>query len=242
MAARVWAMGLLLGLAVGCESGGAGRQAEPQASAAPKQAAPSQVAPQLKTSVDQHVATLGEPAPEFSLPDTDGKMHTLRELRGKVVVLEWFNPDCPFVKSAHTQGPLVELAKRVADDNHVWLAINSGAPGKQGAGTERNAAARSEYGLSHPVLLDESGAVGRAYGATKTPNMFVIDAQGVLVYRGGLDNAPMGVVDDERPRHADSAKGERAPYLERALAELDAGRSVTLADTPPYGCSVKYAD
>ncbi len=210
--------------------------------------APEEAPPKPQAPVQQHeakterVASVGESAPEFSLRDTEGNTHALRELRGKTVVLEWFNPDCPFVKSAHTQGPLVDLAKRVADDKLVWLAINSNAPGKQGHGAARNADARRDFGLLHPVLLDENGDVGRAYGATKTPHMFVIDARGVLVYRGGLDNAPMGVVDDARPRASDTAQGERSPYLERALADLTSSRSVALSDTPAYGCSVKYAD
>jgi peroxiredoxin len=187
-------------------------------------------------------AALGKPAPEFSLTDTDGKTIALSSLRGKTVVLEWFNPDCPFIKHAHTKGPLKDLAKRTANDKLVWLAINSNAKGKQGHGAERNRQAKSEYDIPHPILLDESGKVGRAYGAIKTPHVFVIDAKGVLVYRGGVDNAPIGTVDAERPHLPGHAKDALENYLEYALADLAAKKPLRLADTPPYGCTVKYDD
>ncbi|MFV8754534.1 redoxin family protein [Nannocystaceae bacterium ST9] len=139
-------------------------------------------------------AKLGEPAPAFSLPDVEGKTINLADYAGKTVVLEWFNPDCPFVKYAHGEdGPLRTTAKD-RGDTVVWLAINSGAPGKQGAGAERNREAKQDYAIEHPILLDEDGAVGRSYGATNTPHLFVIDPAGKLVYAGALDNAPMGKV------------------------------------------------
>lgn len=185
---------------------------------------------------------LGQAAPDFTLSDTEGKRHALAELRGKTVVLEWFNPDCPFIKFAHGKGPLVDMAAKRESTNLVWLSINSSAPGKQGHGQERNSQARMEYKMSNPVLLDESGVVGRSYAAQKTPHVFVIDARGVLVYRGGVDNAPMGVPDPDRPRPAGSKEGELVPYLANALADLEAKRQIALADTPAYGCSVKYAD
>jgi peroxiredoxin len=137
-------------------------------------------------------ATLGDPAPAFSLPDLDGKTVSLADFAGKIVVIEWFNPDCPFVKYAHGEGPLATLAAEQSKAGIVWLAINSGAPGKQGTGVERNREAASEWKLEHAILLDEDGKVGHAYGATSTPHMFVIDAAGKLVYAGGLDNAPLG--------------------------------------------------
>ena len=187
-------------------------------------------------------AALGKSAPDFTLHDTQGKPVKLSALRGKTVVLEWFNPDCPFVKHAHGKGPLKELAKRVSNDKLVWLTINSNAPNKQGAGLERNRAAIGEYGIQNRVLLDENGKVGHAYGAIKTPHIFVIDTKGVLVYRGGLDNAPIGVVDDERPRLPGTPAGSLEPYVENALQDVAQAKPIRLADTPPYGCTVKYAD
>ncbi|MFO7567370.1 MAG: redoxin domain-containing protein [Enhygromyxa sp.] len=139
---------------------------------------------------------VGEPAPGFSLPDLDGETVSLADFAGKTVVLEWFNPDCPFVKFAHGEGPLASMATEQRKAGVVWLAINSGAPGKQGTGVERNREAASEWTMEHPLLLDEDGKVGHAYGATTTPHMFVIDGEGKLVYAGGLDNAPLGRVDE----------------------------------------------
>jgi len=152
----------------------------------------------------------------------------LSDYAGKTVVLEWFNPDCPFVVYAHgKKGPLRAQPARVISDSTVWLAINSGAPGKQGHGLDRNARARTDYGMTYPVLLDEDGAVGRAYGARTTPQMFVIDPQGQLVYDGGLDDSPMG-------------RGPGTNYVDAALADLAAARPVATAGAKPYGCSVKY--
>lgn len=185
-------------------------------------------------------AALRKKAPDFTLQDTDGKSVSLRSLRGKVVVLEWFNPDCPFIKHAHGKGPLRDLAKKLGSDKLVWLNINSSAAGKQGNGAERNRAAKSEYAIENMILLDESGEVGRKYGAEKTPHLFVIDAKGTLVYRGGLDNAPMGVVDDARPRTKETKAGELEPYLEKAVEDVQKRRALRLSDTPAYGCSVKY--
>lgn len=175
-------------------------------------------------------ATLGAPAPDFALNDLDGNAVSLSDYRGKTVVVEWFNPDCPFVKYAHgPKGPLRGLSDKHAESGVVWLAVNSGAAGKQGAGLERNRKSVTEYALSHPVLLDESGAVGRQYAAKTTPHMFVVNGDGILVYAGGLDNAPLG-----------NATGEYTNHVDQALAELAAGASVGTPSTKPYGCSVKY--
>lgn len=204
------------------------------ASASPKAAKASEKAPTK--------AVLAKRAPDFTLRDTDGKEVKLSSLRGRTVVLEWFNPDCPFVKYAHTKGPLKDAAKRFESDKLVWLSINSGAEGKQGHGVERNQQAKREYAFDNRVLLDALGEVGSVYGAEKTPHLFVIDAKGVLVYRGGLDNAPMGVVDAARPRLPGAAEGALSAYLEAALDDVAHKRAVRLADTPAYGCTVKYKD
>jgi peroxiredoxin len=178
-------------------------------------------------------AMVGRPAPDFTLPDTDGHPVHLADFKGKTVVLEWFNPGCPFVRAAHTKGSLRDAAKRHAAEGVVWLGVNSAGPGKQGYGVEATREGITKYDLHHPVLLDESGDVGHAYGATNTPNLFVIDASGVLVYRGAVDNSPDG-------------EGESAPdghlvsYVDSALADLAAGKPVATPTTKPYGCSVKY--
>jgi len=211
--------------------------AQPEPHAAAPQAESAQAAP-----AHGAVAELGKPAPDFTLVDTADKRFQLSELRGKTVVLEWFNPDCPFIKFAHSKGPLVDMASKYETPELVWLSINSGAPGKQGNGKQRNVDAKLEFHMTNSILLDESGAVGRSYGAEKTPHMFIIDPAGTLVYRGGLDNAPIGTPDDARPRPVDAKPGEVVPYVKNALADLKAGRAITLADTPAYGCSVKYAD
>lgn len=177
-------------------------------------------------------AVVGKPAPDFTLTDVAGKTHTLSEHAGKTVVLEWFNPQCPFVKYSHTEGPLATMAKEQLAKDVVWLSVNSGAPGKQGHGVEANTAGIEQFGMVNPVLLDEDGAVGHAYGALKTPHVFVVDPKGTLVYAGAIDNAPIGEVD---------GGGETIGYVANALEDLRAGNAVTVAETAPYGCTVKYA-
>jgi peroxiredoxin len=180
------------------------------------------------------VAQIGQPAPDFELRDLEGHAVRLSQFRGKTVVLEWFNPECPFVRASHTKGSLKGLAEKYTDKGIVWLAINSGAPGKQGHGVEANLGGVRKYGLKHPVLLDENGAVGHLYDARHTPHMYVVDDKGVLAYRGAIDNAPDG--EGEAPQG-----GTLVNYVESALADLSAGRSVKTAETEAYGCSVKYA-
>jgi peroxiredoxin len=194
----------------------------------------------IEEPADGPSAKLGRPAPDFTLTDTEGKPHTLSALKGKTVVLEWFNPDCPFVKHAHGQGPLKTMASKHTSDSLVWLSINSSAPGKQGHGLERNQRAKTEYAMPNPILLDETGKVGKSYGAEKTPHLFVIDQAGMLVYRGGLDNAPIGTVDATRARLPTSKEGELVSYVDAALEDLAANRALRLPDTPAYGCTVKY--
>ncbi len=174
--------------------------------------------------------TVGQPAPDFTLTDTDGATRSLAEQRGQVVVLEWFNPDCPFVKKAYTGGPQPDLAARWTDAEVVWWAINSGAEGKQGHGIERNQQARTDYAMSYPILLDESGDVGRMYGARTTPQMFVIAPDGTVAYAGALDNAPLSRV----PRSGHQA------WTDQALQAVTAGQSVGTSQTKSWGCSVKY--
>jgi peroxiredoxin len=176
---------------------------------------------------------IGKPAPDFALKDLSGKEVKLSSFKGKVVVLEWINPGCPFVQRSHTAGSLVDTAKRQTKAGVAWLAINSGAPGKQGAEVAMMVEAAKNWSLSHPILRDETGTVGKAYGATNTPNMFVVDKTGTVVYAGAIDNSPDG--------EGKSAQGGKlVNYVEAALGDLAAGRPVQTAVTRPYGCSVKY--
>jgi peroxiredoxin len=179
-------------------------------------------------------AVVGKVAPDFTLKDLDGHEVSLASLHGKVVVLEWFNPGCPFVRASHSKGSLKGTAKKHAARGVVWLAINSAARGKQGYEPSVNSDAARTFGLEHPILRDETGAVGRAYGATNTPDMFVIDKNGVLVYAGAIDNSPDG--EGEAP-----TGGSLVNYVDAALEDLAAGRPVRTPATKPYGCSVKYA-
>jgi peroxiredoxin len=180
-------------------------------------------------------AVLGKAAPDFALKDLDGKTVKLSSFKGKTVVLEWFNPGCPYVKKSHGVGSLVGTATKQVKAGVVWLAINSGAPGKQGNELAMNVEAKKTWGLEHPILRDETGAVGKAYGATNTPHLFVIDKQGNLAYAGAIDNSP----DAEGKSPTD---GKLVNYVEAAIADLAANRAVKTSKTQPYGCSVKYAD
>jgi peroxiredoxin len=178
-------------------------------------------------------AQLGAPAPDFTLQDLDGKSVSLSQFRGKLVVLEWFNPGCPFVRASHTVGSLKGLSDKHAADGVVWLAINSGGPGKQGAGVEANREGVTQFGMHHPVLIDESGMVGQLYGAERTPHMYVIDPQGVLVYKGAIDNSPDG--EGQSPEG-----GKLVNYVDGAISAIRSGAKVAPAETKAYGCSVKY--
>jgi peroxiredoxin len=127
------------------------------------------------------VASVGAPAPAFALLDADGATVSLADHRGQVVVVEWYNPDCPFVEYAHESGPLQTLPREAEARGAVWLTVNSNTTGAQGAGAARNRRAQGQHELPRPVLLDPTGAVGKAYGATVTPEIFVVDPKGVLV-------------------------------------------------------------
>jgi peroxiredoxin len=178
-------------------------------------------------------AKVGAEAPDFELPDLDGNRVKLSSFRGKTVVLEWFNPGCPFVKASHTKGSLVDTAERQQKAGVVWLAINSGAKGKQGFGVDANREGKERFKLSHPILLDEAGTVGRAYGAAHTPHMYVVDPKGTLVYRGAIDNSPDA--EGESP-----SGGKLVNYVEAAISEVASGKPVAMPETEAYGCSVKY--
>ncbi len=177
---------------------------------------------------------IGKPAPDFTLTDVTGAQVSLASFKGKTVVLEWFNPQCPFVVKAHTAGSLVDLAKKHTASGVVWLAINSGGEGKQGHDPAVNVERAKAWGLGHPILRDVDGAVGKAYGATNTPNMFVIGPDGTVVYAGAIDNSPDG-------EGGSPTGGTLVNHVDAALSDLAAGRPVATPLTKPYGCSVKYA-
>ncbi len=178
-------------------------------------------------------AVVGKPAPDFTLKGLDGKDVKLSSFKGKVVVLEWFNPGCPFVKKSHTVGSLVGTAAKHTKTGVVWLAINSSAPDKQGGDPKDSESAAKTWSLEHPILLDPTGSTGKAYGATNTPHMFVIDSKGTLVYAGAIDNSRDG--EGKSPEG-----GTLINYVDAALADLAAKRAVKTPTTKAYGCGVKY--
>lgn len=218
---RTLAAAALLTLAAACSS----QENETRASVAEEAKAPAAAkAPPAATT--PAVAVVGQPAPDFTLTDLDGNEVSLSDYSEGTVVLEWFNPGCPFVVRAHEQG---ELATWPGTTDVTWLAINSGAEGKQGHGVDLNKEAVARWNMDYPVLIDESGEVGHAYSAKTTPHMYVIQ-DGVLVYAGAID-------DDAR-----GTKGaDRTNYVAAALANIAAGQPVATPETKPYGCSVKYA-
>ena len=178
-------------------------------------------------------ATVGQPAPAFTATDSNGRQVSLAALKGKTVVLEWTNADCPFVQKHYQSGNIPRLQADARKDGVVWLTINSAAAGKQGAvtGAQANQIMRAADASPSAYLLDGSGAIGQAYGAKTTPHMFVINPAGTLVYAGGIDSIPS----------ADPADLGRAQnYVRLALADVKAGKAVGTPTAKPYGCSVKY--
>lgn len=178
-------------------------------------------------------AQIGSKAPDFDLKDLDGRDVRLSDSRGKIVVLEWFNPQCPFVNMSHMKGSLKGAAARHIAGGVVWLGIDSAAPGKQGYDVDAIRAAVSRFGITHPILRDDSGAVGHMFGATNTPHMFVVDQNGTLVYAGAIDNSP----DAEG---LSPQGGVLVNYVDAALDDLAAGRPVRTPRTKAYGCGIKY--
>ena len=187
------------------------------------------VPPDLATRV------VGQPVPNFTLADANGRSVSLADFRGRTVVLEWNNPECPFSRKHYGSGNMQRTQAEAASQGVVWLTINSGAPGNQGHmdGAEANAFVASSGARPAAYLLDPSGEVGRAYGAITTPHMYVINGAGTLVYAGAIDDRPTADPDD--------IEGARNHVL-AALADLRAGRPVSVPTSRPYGCNVKYAE
>jgi peroxiredoxin len=176
---------------------------------------------------------VGTPAPDFTLKDLSGNKHELSDLKGKFVVLEWVNFGCPFVRKHYGSKNMQKLQREFVDKGVVWLSICSSAPGKQGNETPDTAkSAFSKFrSAATAYLVDEDGKVGRLYNARTTPEMFVINPEGVLIYAGAIDNKPM-------PGPSTVAGADN--YVKAALSEATSGKTVSMPSTKPYGCSVKY--
>jgi peroxiredoxin len=176
---------------------------------------------------------VGSAAPDFSLTDAKGKAHSLSQYKGKYVVLEWFNPECPFVKKHYGSGNMQKLQEEYTNKGVTWLTIDSSAPGSEGS-LSADAASKVMTGWKTrqtALLLDPEGKAGRAYGAKNTPNMVVINPEGKIVYEGAIDSKAT-------PNPADIPNSTN--YVKVALDESLEGKPVTTSTTKPYGCSVKY--
>jgi peroxiredoxin len=176
---------------------------------------------------------VGTNAPDFSLTDSKGKTQSVSQYKGKYVVLEWFNPDCPFVKKHYGSGNMQKLQEEFSKKGVVWLSIDSSAPGLEGHLTADQANAKmTEWKTKQTAfVLDPDGKAGQAYGAKNTPHMFVINPEGKIVYEGAIDSKASA-----NPSDITSATN----YVKVALEESLAGKTVSTANTKPYGCSVKY--
>ena len=178
-------------------------------------------------------AVVGQLAPAISGTDSMGRTQSLASFKGKTVVVEWTNPECPFVQKFYGGGDMQKLQAQARKQGVVWLTINSGAPGKQGSisAAEANAKMKAQGSAASAYILDASGDIGQAFGARTTPHMFVIDPSGTVVFAGGIDDRPTA-----DPADISGARNN----VTAALADLQAGKPVQVATSRPYGCSVKY--
>lgn len=178
---------------------------------------------------------IGKAAPDFKLNDLNGRVVTLSQFKGKTVVMEWNNPECPFVKKHYDTGNMQKTQAAALADGVVWLTINSSAPGKQGhmSGAEAKTVVAEQKARPSAYLLDPKGVVGKGYDAKTTPHLYIVNKAGKLVYAGGIDDKPT--------KNKDDIKGARNHVL-AALGELKAGKPVSVSTTRPYGCAVKYKD
>jgi peroxiredoxin len=176
---------------------------------------------------------IGKPAPAFTAVDSKGKEVRLTDLRGKTVVLEWTNHDCPYVRKHYNSSNMQRIQAEAAKDGVVWLSVISSSPGTQGhvSAAEADALTAKRNATPAHVLLDEKGSIGLKYGARVTPHMFVINAEGMLVYMGGIDNKPTSNIADI---------GTATNYVGQALAAVKNGEAVPTPVSRPYGCSIKY--
>ena len=176
---------------------------------------------------------VGDPAPDFTGTDSNGQTHKLSEYRGKYVVLEWTNNGCPFTRKHYTSGNMQNLQKEWTAKGVVWLTILSSSPGAQGymTASAENAYMQKVHAAPTAALLDPTGALGHEYDAKTTPDMYVIDPSGKLIYAGAIDDHP--TTDASDIPHSKN-------YVSDALTEAMAGQQVAVTYTRPYGCSVKY--
>jgi peroxiredoxin len=177
---------------------------------------------------------VGQPAPDFTLTDIAGKAHQLSDYRGKIVVLEWVNPGCPIVQKHYDSHNMQRTQQAAAADGVVWLSINSaGYAGAQGDLSNEEAAAwqKKMGAVTTAYFRDQSGKVGHLYGATATPHLFVIKADGLLAYQGAIDSIP-GASQRDIPKATN--------YVKAALAAIKAGKPLEKSSTQAYGCAVKY--
>lgn len=184
----------------------------------------------------QAAPQVGQPAPDFTLTDHHGNRHSLADYKGKTVVLEWVNPECPIVQKHYNKsGNIPALQKAATADGVVWLQINSGYSGAQGDydAAQVDAWMKNQRVASTAYLRDPEGKVGKLYDARTTPHLFIVNPQGSLVYAGGIDDIRSGDPDD-------IAKANN--YVKAALADLKSGKPVATATSKPYGCAVKYAN
>jgi len=180
------------------------------------------------------VAKVGETAPVFNAAATSGRSVSLADQRGKIVILEWTNHDCPYVRKHYDSGNMQTLQKEITAQGVVWLTLISSSPGTQGYVSPKEADELTASRKANPtaVLLDPSGAVGKSYGATNTPHMYIVDKAGLLVYAGAIDDRPTTRRADVQGAHN---------YVRAALEDMAAGRAVQTPVTRAYGCTVKYA-
>ncbi len=176
---------------------------------------------------------VGQPAADFTGVDSNGKTHRLSDFKGKAVVLEWTNHQCPFVRKHYESGNMQKLQKQATGKDVVWLSVISSAPGQQGnvSGTQANDLTKNRGASPTAILLDQEGKIGRLYDARTTPHMFVIAPNGTLAYMGAIDSISSS-------NKADVGKAKN--YVSSALDEVLKGQKVSTSATQPYGCTVKY--
>jgi peroxiredoxin len=182
----------------------------------------------MSAALVQASVSVGQAAPDFSVKDTSGKEQSLSAYKGKFVVLEWVNPDCPFVKKHYDSANMQATQKAAESKGAVWLSVSTGTESKA---SDLAAWVKQKGATPTATLLDSDGKVGKAYGARTTPHMYVINPEGKLVYAGAIDSKPTASQADVK---------SATNYVTVALNEAMAGKPVTKASSEPYGCSVKY--